>query len=86
MEKLLYIALFAPLVSSLFAALFAQRKKLQIVGVITSLLIMTSFIASSLLLLHLIDGGSAVKANLMDWIVVGDMDIKFGFVVTKLQR
>jgi NADH-quinone oxidoreductase subunit L len=84
MEKLLYIALFAPLVSSLFAALFAQRKKLQIVGVITSLLIMTSFIASSLLLLHLIDGGSAVKANLMDWIVVGDMDIKFGFVVDQV--
>ncbi|NPA28134.1 MAG: NADH-quinone oxidoreductase subunit L [Epsilonproteobacteria bacterium] len=84
MEKLLYIALFAPLVSSLFAAIFAQRKKMQLVGIVASLLIIISFLASSALLSHLLSGGAVVTANLMDWIVVGDMDVKFGFMVDQV--
>jgi len=84
MENYLYIALFAPLVSSLFAALFAQKPKIQLVGIITSLLIGISLVASVTLLLEVEETGKAVHATLMDWIVVGNMDIKFGFNVDQV--
>jgi len=84
MENYVYIALFAPLVSSLFAALFAQKPKIQLVGIITSLLIGIAFVSSFTLLLHLEETGKAISVNLMDWIVVGDMDIKFGFTVDQV--
>jgi len=84
MENYVYIALFAPLVSSLFAALFAQRPKMQIVGIVASILIGISFLASATLLLELEETGKAISATLMDWIVVGDMDVKFGFTVDQV--
>ncbi len=84
MENYVYIALFAPLVSSLFAALFAQRPKMQIVGIVTSILIAISFLASASLLLAIEESGKAISVTLMDWIVVGDMDVKFGFRVDEV--
>ncbi len=84
MENLLYIALFAPLVSSLFAALFAQSQKNLLVGIVASLLIGVSFVASATLLLELAQNPKAIHANLMDWIVVGDMDVRFGFTVDQV--
>jgi len=84
MENYLYIALFAPLVSSLFAALFAQKPKIQLVGIVTSILIAISLVASLTLLVEIEETGKAVHATLMDWIVVGDMDVKFGFTVDQV--
>jgi len=84
MESLVYIALFAPLVSSLFAALFAQRPKLQLVGIVTSILIGISLVASVDLLLYLHENPTPIHVDLMDWIVVGNMDIKFGFAVDQV--
>jgi len=81
MESLVYIALFAPLVSSLFSALFAQRPKTYLVGTVASLLIGASLVSSLILLFTLLDNPTPIHIDLMDWIVVGDMDIKFGFTV-----
>lgn len=81
MENILFIALFAPLVSSLFAAIFAQYPKNILVGIVASMLIGTSFVASVTLLSELMHNPAPIHANLMDWIVVGDMDVKFGFTV-----
>ncbi len=81
MQSYLYIALFAPLVSSLFAAIFAQQKKIQLVGIITSILIALSFFASVELLVYLMQTNKIVHATLFDWIVIGDMNVKFGFTV-----
>ncbi len=83
MESLVYIALFAPLVGSLFAALFGMRPKTLLTGVVTSLLLIVSFVASVLLLIHVMEVGP-VRVRLMDWIVAGDMRIPFGFTVDQV--
>lgn len=80
MEKYLYIALFAPLVGSLFAALFSQSKRNVAIGIITSALLGVSMISSLILLSYVLDGQSA-HVKLLDWIVIGNLDIPFGFVV-----
>ena len=84
MENLVYIALFAPLVSSLFSALFAQKPKMQLLGIVSTILIAVSFLASFTLLLHIEETGKAISVTLMDWINAGDMDIKFGFTVDQV--
>ncbi len=83
MEKFVYIALFAPLVSSLFAGLFAMSKPAKFVGVIASMLLASAFIASSLLAYHVATVG-AVHVTLMDWISVANLSIPFGFIVDKI--
>ena len=80
METLVYTALFAPLVGSLFAALFGMSPKRQLTGVVTSILLFVSFFSSAKLLIHVIEHGE-VHVKLMDWIVAGDMYIPFGFNV-----
>ena len=65
MEKYLYIALFAPLVSSLFAALFTATPKKTFVGIIASSLIFLAFISSSILLTHILDGGDSIHVEMM---------------------
>ena len=73
MESLVYIALFAPFVGSLFAGLFfARTPKATIVGVVNSSLIGISFIASVLLLIHVAEFG-AVEVTMMNWISAGDL-------------
>jgi len=83
MESLVYIALFSPLLGSLFAALYGMSPKRQITGVVTSLLLFVSFLASATLLVHVMDVGP-VHVRLMDWIVAGDMNVPFGFNVDQV--
>ncbi|QOP41961.1 NADH-quinone oxidoreductase subunit L [Sulfurimonas marina] len=84
MEKYLYIALFAPLVSSLFSALFTATPKKTFTGIVGSLLIFTSFVSSSILLAHILGGGEPVHVEMMTWMATGDLYIPFGFVVDEV--
>lgn len=84
MEKYLYIALFAPLVSSLFGALFTATPKKQFVGIIASLFIFTAFLSSSVLLVHILSGGEKIHVEMMTWMATGDLYIPFGFVVDQV--
>ncbi|NOQ30662.1 MAG: NADH-quinone oxidoreductase subunit L [Helicobacteraceae bacterium] len=83
MEMYLYIALFAPIVGSLFAALFGAQPKTPIVGYVTSALIFTSLVASTVLLGAVMDG-EIVHVELMTWIAAGDFYVPFGFQVDQV--
>lgn len=83
MEKYLYIALFAPLAGSLFAALFGNRPKNLITGIVTSALLFVSLI-SSLILLSYVDGDTIVHVSMMDWISAGSFSVPYGFVVDQV--
>ncbi len=83
METLVYIALFAPLAGSLLAALFGMSPKTIFTGVITSLFLFVSFLASATLLWHVYQT-SPVHVELMEWISAGDMSISFGFTVDEV--
>jgi NADH-quinone oxidoreductase subunit L len=84
MEKYLYIALFAPLVSSLFSALFTATPKKTFTGIVGSLLIFTSFVSSFILLVYILQGGEPIHVELMTWMATGDLYIPFGFVVDQV--
>ncbi len=84
MELYLYIALFAPLTGSLFAALFGAKPKTMIAGLVPSGLLFTSFVASSILLVHILSTGEPVHAEMMTWMATGDLYIPFGFVVDQV--
>ncbi len=84
MENYVLTALFAPLVGSLFAGLFGNSKKLQITGIVTSLLLAVSLISSIILAYHLFTTEEAIHFNLMDWIVLGNVNIPFGIVVDQV--
>ena len=84
MEKYLYIALFAPLVSSMFSALFTNTPKKQFVGIIASLLIFIAFGSSAILLSHILGGGDIVHVEMMTWMATGNLYIPFGFVVDQI--
>ena len=81
MEFYLYLALFAPLAGSLFAALFSNSPKKLFVGVVASALLAVSLIASLNLLMHVFLTDTIVQVRMLDWIVIGNVDIPFGFVV-----
>ena len=81
MEKFVYTALFAPLIGSLFAGLFGMKPKKLITGIVTSLLLAISFVASVILLFHVAQTEEAVHVKLFDWITTGSLNIPFGFVV-----
>ncbi|WP_373035088.1 NADH-quinone oxidoreductase subunit L [Sulfurimonas sp.] len=84
MEVLLYTALFAPLVGSLFAALFGAKPKTLITGVVTSALLGLSLIASTILLIFVLSTGQHVHVELMTWMATGDLYIPFGFIVDQV--
>ncbi len=84
MELYLYIALFAPLVSSMFSALFTNTPKKQFVGIVASLLIFTAFGSSTILLSHILGGGDIVHVEMMTWMATGNLYIPFGFVVDQV--
>jgi NADH-quinone oxidoreductase subunit L len=84
MEIYLYTALFAPLVGSLIAALFGNTPKKLYVGLIASGLLATSMIASLILLMHVFSTESIIHVKMMDWIVIGNVNIPFGFVVDQI--
>ncbi len=80
MEKFVYIALFAPLVGSLVAALFSMKPRTLFTGIFTSLMLAVSLVASLNLLFHIFTTEEAISVKLMDWIVIGNVNIPFGFV------
>jgi len=84
METLVYIALFAPFVSSMFAALFGMSERKTFVGIVGSALIGTAFIASATLAIHIFHTGEGVHVKMMDWIQAGDLSIPFGFMVDQV--
>lgn len=84
MELYLYLALFSPLVGSLFAAIFGATPKKLFTGIVTSSLLIVSFISSSILLFSLLKGGEVVHVEMMTWIAAGDLYIPFGFVVDQV--
>lgn len=81
--KLLYIALFAPLIGSLFSMFFATSKKRLIVGIVASILVIFSFCASFLLFMQTLTGTS-IEARLFEWIAAGDVELSFGFLVDQV--
>ncbi|MEA1916825.1 MAG: NADH-quinone oxidoreductase subunit L [Campylobacterota bacterium] len=83
MEMYLYIALFAPLVGSLFAALFGASKKTLWAGLVPSGLLFASFVSSAILLVDVIHGNT-VHVEMMTWMATGDLYIPFGFVVDQV--
>jgi len=83
MEKYLYIALFAPLVGSLFAAFFGASPKKLFVGIVTSALLFTSWVASIILLMN-VHGDHVIHVKMMDWIAAGNFDLDFGFVADQV--
>jgi hypothetical protein len=79
MENLVYVALFAPFVGSLFAGLFfARSPKTHLVGVVDSSLIVIAFIAAVPLALYVAEHG-AVHVTMMTWMELGGLYIPFGF-------
>ena len=81
MEKFVYIALFAPLVGSLIAALFSTQPKTAFTGWFTSFMLAVSMYASLNLLHFVYTTETILQVNLFDWIVVGSLNIPFGFLV-----
>jgi NADH-quinone oxidoreductase subunit L len=84
MENLVYIALFAPFVSSMFSALFGMSPRQTFVGIIASSLLFISFAASATLAYHVYSTGTAIHVTMMDWISAGDLSIPFGFLVDQI--
>ena len=81
MEKFIYIALFAPLVGSLIAALFSTQPKTAFTGWFTSFMLAVSMYASLNLLHFIYTTDTILQVSLFDWIVIGNLNIPFGFVV-----
>ena len=79
MEKYLLITLFAPIVGSLFAALFGDKPKNKITGLVTSALLGASFL-SAMILLFYVDETHIVKVKLFTWILAGNFIIPFNFI------
>ena len=84
MENYLYIALFAPLVGSLFAALLGNSPKNLITGLVTSALLAVSLISSLNLLYYVFTTENIIHVKMLDWIVIGNVNIPFGFVVDQV--
>ena len=84
MELYLYTALFSPLIGSLFAALYGASPKTLIAGVVPTALLGLSFISSTILLVHILGGGSIVHVEMMTWMATGNLYIPFGFVVDQV--
>jgi NADH-quinone oxidoreductase subunit L len=84
MESYLYIALFAPLVGSLFAALFGNTPKKLFVGLITSSLLAVSLVASLNLLYFIFTTEQTIHVRMLDWIMLGNVNIPFGFIVDQV--
>ena len=84
MEILLYTALFAPFVGSMFAALFGASPKTLIAGIVPSILLGVSLTASTLLLIHVLTTGEAIHVEMMTWMHTGNLYIPFGFMVDQV--
>ena len=81
MEKFLYIALFAPLIATLFSSLFAFSKPLRFIGYFNSTLIFISMISSFYLFSYIYENDFAVEIFLFDWINIGNLNLSFSFIL-----
>ena len=81
MEKYVYIALFAPLVGSLVAALFSMRGKIAFTGWFTSFMLAVSMFASLNLLSFIYSTDTVLNITLFQWIKAGNLNIPFGFII-----
>ncbi|MGB3750222.1 MAG: NADH-quinone oxidoreductase subunit L [Arcobacteraceae bacterium] len=84
MENYLFVALFSPLVGALIATLFANTQKKLFIGILSSLFLAISLIASLNLLYYVYTTGNSIHVNMMDWIVLGNVNIPFGFIVDQV--
>jgi len=80
MEKYLYVALFAPFVGALFSFLFTAQKKNVITALVTSGLLLISFV-SSLTLMFAVHEGLTLHVKMMGWISAGNLSLPYGFIV-----
>ena len=81
MEKYVYIALFAPLVGSLVAALFSMRGKIAFTGWFTSFMLAVSMFASLNLLSFVYTTDTVLNITLFQWIKAGSLVVPFGFII-----
>ncbi len=84
MELFLYTALFAPFVGSMFAAFFGASPKTLIAGIVPSIMLGVSLIASTILLVHVLSTGQNVQVEMMTWMHTGNLYIPFGFNVDQI--
>ena len=84
MELFLYTALFAPLVGSLFAALYGASPKTLIAGIVPSALLGVSLVSSTILLVFVLTSGQHIHVEMMTWMATGDLYIPFGFIVDQV--
>jgi len=84
MEFYLYLALFSPLVGSLFAGLFGASPKTKLAGIVPTLLLFVSFLSATRLLIYILDGGAPVHVEMMTWMETGSLYIPFGFIVDQV--
>ena len=84
MENYVLVALFAPLVGSLFAALFSNSKKSYVTGIVTSLLLGVSLIASINVAYYIYTTEQIIHFNLINWINIGHVNIPFGIVADQV--
>lgn len=80
---LVYIALFAPLAGALFAGMMGHKQKYLVAGIIPTILVGFSFLASSLVLLTLIDDQNLgfISIDLFTWIAAGNFYSSFGLYI-----
>jgi NADH-quinone oxidoreductase subunit L len=84
MENLVYIALFAPFLGSLFASLFGMSERQIFVGVVASIFLFISFLSSLFLAANLFMTGEVISVTMMDWISAGNFNVEFGFVIDQI--
>lgn len=82
--QMVYVALFAPLVSAVFAALFGHKQKYVWIGIISSAFIACSFFASSILLFYTYYMNITINFEILDWIEAGNFYSSFGIIIDRI--
>lgn len=81
LESIALVALFAPLLGAIFAALFGSREKCLIAGLVPTILVFVSFFASIYLCLIIFMSDLRLSFRLFGWIESGEFYSMFGFLV-----
>lgn len=79
--QMVYIALFAPLIGAFFAALFGHKKKCLFAGLIPTILLFFSLLASCVLFLEIYSSNVVIHIDFLDWIEAGSFYSSFGFMI-----
>ena len=70
-------ALFAPLIGFLISGFFGRYLSKGIIGTISSLSVLVSFICSVVLFIHLGNESGSIKLDIFNWITAGNINIDF---------